>query len=127
MAGDQRDRLEVLRFELYLVQQGAYRDACARRGSVLSYFKDSPTCLNFGETGKRRPCHNCLLTEFIPGNYQNETQACHAIPLDEQGNTIASLNRRYNRLAVEQALFGWLRRTVASLERERQQELVMCP
>ncbi len=125
MAADQRDRLEVLRFELYLLEQGAYRSATTGRGKPLSYFHDSPTCLNFAETGNRRPCCQCLLAEFIPGEFQNETAACQTIPLDEHGNTIASLERGYNRAAVEHAVSGWLRKTVAGLERRG--ELVGCP
>jgi hypothetical protein len=127
MAVDQRDRLEVLSFELYLLQQGGYRATHNVRRTALSLFRDSPTCLNFGETRARRPCRECLLAEFIPGKYQNETAACHRIPLDAQGNTIASLGRGYNRLVVEQAVYGWLRETVTKLERERRQELVACP
>ncbi len=124
MAADQRDTLEVLRFELYLLQQGAYRCATNWRGSPLRYFRDSPTCLDFGDADSRRSCGKCLLNDFIPGDYQNETAACHRIPLDAQGNSIASLDRGYNRLAVERAVFGWLRETVARLEHERRQELV---
>ncbi len=123
MSADRRDPLEVLRFELYLLQQGAYRGTMTRNGVPLSYFQDSPTCLNFAETDSRRSCRTCLLTQFIPGNYQNETAACRKIPLDASGTTIASLDRGYNRVAVEQAVFGWLRETVAKLERERQQEV----
>lgn len=127
MARDHRDMIEVLRFELYVLQQGGYRTGNAGGWAPMSYFRDSPTCLNFGETALRRPCRDCLLAEFIPGNYQNETPACHTISLDEHGNTIASLGRGYNRLAVEEAVFGWLRETVARLERERRQEQVACP
>lgn len=122
MSAGQRDPLEVLRFELYLLQQGAYRETVTRSGAPLSYFQDSPTCLNFAESGSRRSCRACLLTQFIPGNYQNETAACRKIPLDANGNTIAALDRRYNRAVVERAVVGWLQETVAKLERERQQE-----
>ena len=126
MAVDQRDMLEVLRFELYLLEQGAYRGS-TMGGAPLSYFKDSPTCIDFAETGGRHSCRKCLLSEFIPGQYQNETVACRRIPLDDAGNTIGSLEQRYNRFDVEQAIFGWLRKTVARLERERRQDLVACP
>ena len=127
MVGDQRDALEVLRFELYLLQQGSYRAGTNRHGAPLSYFQDSPTCLDFAERDSRHSCRQCLLSEFIPGHFRNETAACRKIPLDTQGNTIASLDGRYNRAAVEQAISGWLRETVAKLERERQQESVMHP
>jgi hypothetical protein len=93
----------------------------------MSCFRDSPACLNFEETALRQPCRDRLLAEFIPGNYQNETAAGHKISLDEQGNAIASLGRGYNRLAVEEAVFSWLRETVARLEREHRQEQVACP
>ena len=126
MAGDQRDPLEVLRFELYLLQQGAYRAATAA-GKPLSYFQDSPTCLDFGETDNRSSCRNCLLIQFIPGTDQNETAACRKMPLDSHGNTIGSLERRYNRDVVEHAVFGWLQHTVARLEREQHREMVALP
>lgn len=126
MPRDHRDILEVLRFELYLLEQGGYR-AGDTGSRPLTFFRDSPTCLNFGESERLRPCRDCLLSRFIPGQAQNETPACHAIPLDAQGNTIASLCRSYNRPAVEAAVFGWLRETVASLEHEHSRELVPCP
>lgn len=126
MSGDQRDPLEVLRFELYLFQQGAYRGATGR-GVPLSYFQDSPTCLNFGETDSRRSCRRCLLTQFVSGQYQNETAACRTIPLDQHGSTIASLERQYNRDTVEQAVLVWLQKTVARLEREHRREMVALP
>ena len=126
MAGDQRDTLEVLRFELDLLQRGGYRTSRVA-AAPLSFFRDSPTCLDFAGAAKPRACRNCLLTEFIPGQDRNKTQACHDIPLDEHGNTIASLQRGYNHVAVEQAVVGWLRQTVARLERERRLELVACP
>lgn len=126
MAGDQRDPLEVLRFELDLFQQGAYR-AATSGARPPSYFRDSPTCLDFPEVDSRHSCRKCLLTQFIPGNDQNETSACRKIPLDQHGNTIASLERGYNRETVEQAVFGWLRETVAKLEREHRQGMVAVP
>jgi hypothetical protein len=124
MARDHRDVLEVLRFELYLLQQGDYRAGSTSGRAQRSYFSDSPTCLNFGGNAGGRPCAECLLADFVPGNYQNETWACHTIPLDGHGNTIASLGRGYNRVAVEKAVLGWLRETVGRLERERQQDQV---
>jgi len=124
MAADQRDVLEVLRFELYLIEQGAYRGAKSHRGTPLAFFKDSPTCLDFGENDSRHSCRRCLLSDFIPGTHQNETSACHRIALDGKGNSIRSLGEGYNRIAVERAVFGWLRDTVARLERERRQEMV---
>ncbi len=127
MAADQRDMLEVLRFELYLLEQGAYRGVTSRSRAPLSYFQDSPTCINFGETANRRSCRECLLSEFIPGRFQNETTACERMPLDDAGTTVRSLQRGYNRVAVEQAVLGWLRDTVARIERERRRELVACP
>lgn len=124
MASDPRDALEVLRFELYLLEQGAYRAAGAG-GRPLSIFRDSPTCLDFLES-RRRSCRQCLLSDFIPVQFQNETIACHRIALDETGNTIGSLEREYNRVAVERAVFGWLRGIVARLERERRLESAVC-
>lgn len=125
MAADQRDALEVLRFELYLIRQGAYR--VTRHGRApLEFFKDSPTCLDFAETDQRHSCGKCLLSDFIPGKYQYETSACHTIPLDAAGNSIRTLKQGYNRLAVERAICGWLRDTVMRLEHERGQELAEC-
>src|SRR5690349_7760735 len=109
MAADQRDALEVLRFELYLIEHGAYHVSIPRRGTPLAFFRDSPTCLDFGEDDSRRSCRKCLLSEFIPGTYQDETTACRRIPLDTTGNTIHSLDGRYNRNTVEGAVFHWLR------------------
>jgi hypothetical protein len=122
MARDMRDPLEVLRFELAFLQSGGYRS----EGNRPHFFYDSVTCWNFGNPGLRKPCRNCLLADFIPELSHNERLACRSIPLDDDGNTIASLERRYNRAEVERAVSSWVGQTVARLERKCPQEEEVC-
>ena len=48
--------------------------------------------------------------QSIPGQFPNETPGHRR---SAKAPSIASRHRRYNRPEVEQAVFGWLRQTVA--------------
>jgi len=119
MARDARDILEVLKFELNFLEQGGYGRAGRMPWKPVSMFQDSLICLNFGEPQRPHPCEECMLMDFVPDKFRNENVPCHYIPLDASGESIASLDQGYNQPAVEEAVAGWLRRTIARVERER--------
>ncbi len=121
MAADDRDILEVLKFELNFLEQGGYGRSVRTPWKPTSIFQDSLTCLNFGEPQRPHPCEECMLIDFVPEKCRNENVPCHYIPLDAAGNDVASLDQGYNQQAVEEAVIGWLRRTIARIERERAQ------
>jgi hypothetical protein len=116
---DDRDLLEVLKFELNFVEQGGYGRSVRTPWKATSLFQDSLTCLNYGEAEKTHPCEECLLYAMVPESSRNEKTPCHHIPLNGRGDTLASLDRRYNEPEMEEALMEWLRSMIARLEKER--------
>ncbi len=119
MATDDRDILEVLKFELNFLQQGGYGRSVRTPWKPTSIFQDSLSCLNFGDPKRSIPCEHCLLMDFVPDACRNETVPCHHIPLDATGQTVEILDRSYNQQELEEAVIGWLRKTIDRIERER--------
>jgi hypothetical protein len=120
MSDDKRDILEVLKFELAFLEGGGYGRSVRTPWKPTSIFVDSPSCLNFNDSGERHPCNECLLTDFVPANAQAEAVPCHHIPVGPKGETIGELDT--NQVATEDALRNWLRAAIARLENERAQK-----
>ncbi len=117
---DERDILEVLKFELNFLEQGGYGRSVHAPQNSTSVFQDSITCLNFGEPERVHPCSECMLMDFVPDSHRNENVPCHHIPLTAKGETVASLESRDNQARLEQATIEWLRAVIARIEQERQ-------
>jgi hypothetical protein len=120
MAKDERDVLQVLKFELNFLQQGGYGRSVHTPQTPTSIFQDSISCLNFGEPERPHPCSECLLIDFVPESSRNENVPCHHIPLTPSGVTVAALESGYNQAQVEEAMIAWLRAVISSVEKERQ-------
>ncbi len=118
MHDDLRDIIEQLKLERDIVRDGGYGRSVRTPWKAEKLFRDSITCLNFHETVKQHPCSDCVLWEFVPEKDRDEDIPCHFIPLDERGETIESLEQKDDREAAEQALLGWLDRTIKQLEEE---------
>ena len=119
---DQRDILDVLKFELDFLEQGGYGRSVRTPWKPTSLFQDSPTCINFNHQGPHEDCSECLLSKFVPSGFEEEDVPCHHIPLNEHGQTIHSMDRQQHREETEDALRSWLRATIARLEAERQRQ-----
>lgn len=119
MAGDERDILEVLRFELNFLEQGGYGRSVHAPQSPTSIFQDSITCINFGEPQRAHPCSECMLIDFVPPSSRNEDVPCHHIPLTPRGETVASMEATGNQPKLEEAMIAWLRAVIARVENER--------
>lgn len=115
---DDRDLLEMLKFELRFLEDGGYGQSphTARRASLI--FEDSLTCMNFNSQD-RTPCNACLLMKFVPPSRVNAQTPCRHIPLNKDSETVASLYESATQLEIEEALGNWLRATIHCLERER--------
>src|SRR5438105_9518597 len=113
---DNRDLLEVLKFELAFLEQGGYGRCVRTPQTPTSLFQDSLTCLNFGESERVHPCDECLLFPFVPSASRNENVPCHHIPLNQKGDTLETLDKGYNRIEQEEALRNWLRAEIRRLE-----------
>jgi hypothetical protein len=119
MAQDDRDLLEVLKFELSFLEHGGYGRSVRTPWKPTSMFEDSLTCLNFGDPSRTHPCNQCLLYDFVPENSRNENVPCHHIPINQKGDTLATLDQGYNQIELEESLRSWLRNMIARLEGER--------
>lgn len=119
MADDERDTLEVLKAELAFLEKGGYGRSVRTPWKGESIFLDSLSCINFAEPEKVHPCDECLLMDFVPSEDQSCFNPCHAIPLNESGDTIESMEGR-SQDEIEGAVKGWLRATISRLEREKE-------
>lgn len=120
MAKDDRDVLEVLKFELNFLEQGGYGRSVHTPQIPTSIFQDSITCLNFGQAERPHPCSECMLIDFVPESFRNENVPCHHIPLTPAGVTVAGLESGYNQAQLEEAMLAWLRAVISSVEKERE-------
>jgi hypothetical protein len=119
MSNDKRDILEVLKFELSFLEQGGYGRSVRTPWKPTSIFQDSLSCINFDDPERPNPCSDCLLSDFVPDQYQCENIPCHHIPLNTAGETVDTMERQYNQLEMEEAVKEWLRATIVRIEQER--------
>lgn len=124
MRKDERDLLEVLKFELKFLESGGYQRSSRQPWRQAHIFEDSPTCFNYGQydydcRGNRSPCTDCVLIHLVPPESRMQTIPCRHIPLNESGDTLASLYGKGDARQVEEIVANWLRGTIEHLERER--------
>lgn len=114
---DNRDLLDLLKFELRFLEDGGYGRSphAARRASLI--FEDSLTCMNFNSQD-RTPCEACLLMKFVPPSRAAERIPCRHIPLNKAGKTLASLYESASQAEIEEALGNWLKAAIRRLEQE---------
>ncbi|MDP9268955.1 MAG: hypothetical protein M3P27_11620 [Acidobacteriota bacterium] len=115
MAFDDRDLLTVLRTELAFLESGGYeRDVPRWRAGLM--FEDSPTCLNHANPECRHSCDDCLLSRLAPREGRFTRVPCRHISLDPNGVTVDDLYRTASYAETKQAVWNWLRNTIAQLE-----------
>jgi hypothetical protein len=118
MSKNDRNLLEVLKFELEFLEQGGYGRLPREAWRPRFVFEDSPTCMNFNSKD-REPCDECLLMQFVPQDARTEQTPCIHIPLSPAGETIASLYRTGTQQELEEALGAWLRAAIGRLEAQK--------
>jgi hypothetical protein len=127
MPRDDRNLLDVLKFELEFLETGGYRRLPRKAWRPRFIFEDSPTCMNFSSEDKdREPCSECLLMQFVPEDARTEQVPCIHIPLSLTGETIESLYRTGTQQELEEALGAWLRATIRRLEAEERARDMGC-
>lgn len=119
---DDRDLLEVLKFELEFLEKGGYGRSPRQAWRAPLFFEDSPTCLNYALGERKHPCEECALMALVPEQNRERRVPCNHIPLNESGETIALLYRYATQPEMEEAFREWLRTTIARLELERRQK-----
>lgn len=120
MAKDNRDLLDVLKFELSFLEDGGYGRSVRTPWKAPQIFRDSLSCLNFGDPKQTHPCEECVLISLVPPERRKEALPCHYIPLNERGDTVNSGERWANQQELESFVREWLRATVDRLIQERQ-------
>jgi hypothetical protein len=120
--GDERDVLEVLKFELDFLRKGGYGRSPREPWRAQLIFEDSPTCMNFENQESKQPCDQCVLMQFVPTENRAQTVPCRFIPLKPDGQTLNDLYRGGTQQEIEDALADWLRQTIARIEAERAQK-----
>jgi hypothetical protein len=118
MPTDDRNLLDVLKFELEFLEQGGYGRLPRESWKARFVFEDSPTCMNFNSKD-REPCSKCLLMQFVPENARDSQTPCIHIPLSPGGETLEGLYRTGTQREIEEALGAWLRATIHRLESEQ--------
>ncbi len=121
MPKDDRDLLEVLKFELLFLQKGGYGHLTRTPWRAPLIFEDSPICMNYDARAHREPCSDCLLMQFVPPERQSEKIPCRHVPLDAAGQTLETLYSCGTQLEIEEALETWLKTSIQRLEKERAQ------
>jgi len=119
MAQDNRDILEVLRFELSFLQDGGYGRSPKAAWRPPAVFEDSPICPNFCDPQRPHPCETCLLEQFAPDGRRTQAIPCRFIQLTEQGQSVDDFYRTGTQADMEKALNVWLRAQIEKIEQER--------
>ncbi len=122
MQRDDRNPLEVLKFELNFLEQGGYGRSPHTPWRPPLVFQDSPSCLNFNEAGRPHACEECLLMDFVPAGQRTQEVPCRHIPSDREGRTIDNYYRQASQVELEEALARWLRFAIAKLQAEAKPE-----
>ncbi len=111
--------LDLLRFELKFLEDGGYGRSPRTPWRPSLVFEDSPTCLNFDDAARARPCGECFLMQFVPKDKQQEGIPCRFIPLTEKGETVDDFYRWGTQIEMEEALKNWLRQEIHQIEEQR--------
>ena len=119
MQKDERDLLEVLKFELEFLEKGGYGRSPRAPWRPQFVFEDSPTCMNYDCKENPSPCSDCVLMQLVPLELRSETIPCRHIPINVSGETLDSLYRYGEQREVEETVGNWLRATIERLEEER--------
>jgi len=125
MAQDERDLLDLLKFELKFLEDGGYGRSPHAPWRRQIAFEDSPTCPNFGDPTRPHPCTECLLMRFVPRDHKDQVSPCRHIPLTDNGETIDYFYRcgtQLELLKLEEALASWLRKQISQIEEQHEAE-----
>jgi hypothetical protein len=85
MAKDDRDLLDLLKFELKFLEDGGYGRSPHTPWRRPLVFEDSITCPNFGDPAHTQPCSECLLIDFVPAELRDQVSPCRLNSSDFEG------------------------------------------
>jgi len=113
---DQRNLLDVLKFELEFLEKGGYGSSPREPWRCPLIFEDSPSCMNFDSKDNPSPCEECVLMQLVPSEGRHNIIPCRHIPLSPNGETLDSLYRWASQREIEDVMRHWLRTTIDVLE-----------
>jgi hypothetical protein len=119
MSKEDRDTLEVFKAELDFIEHGGYGRSVRTPWKPTSIFRDSLSCLNFGDPNQTHPCKECLLIDFVPPEARTQSLPCHHIPLNERGGTVETIEQSATQSELEESIKTWLRKRINQFEEER--------
>jgi hypothetical protein len=119
MHKDQRDLLDVLKFELNFLEKGGYGRSTREPWRPVLIFEDSPTCMNYDSKENPDPCDACVLMQLVPPEFREAKIPCRHISLNADGETLDTLYRYAEQYETEKVFGNWLRAAIAKLEEER--------
>ncbi|HXN30012.1 MAG TPA: hypothetical protein VN902_23025 [Candidatus Acidoferrales bacterium] len=119
MQKDERDLLDVLKFELEFLEKGGYGRSPREPWRPQFIFEDSPTCMNYDSKDHPDPCGECVLMQLVPPAGRETKIPCRHIPFNADGETLDSLYRYADQFETERLFGNWLRATIATLEEQR--------
>jgi hypothetical protein len=122
MTKDDREILEILKQELDFIDKGGYGRSVRTPWQPKSVFQDSLSCLNYGYPYRAHPCADCRLIDFVGPEDRSQPVPCHAIPLNEAGDTIEQLELEGNESRLASAVKRWLEVKISQIESEREKE-----
>lgn len=115
---DRNHVMTILKAELAFLERGSYRKGPRYPWRPNFVFEDSPTCINYHNEQKQRPCAECPLIDFVPEGRRETRFPCRHIHLTKLGETVTTFYEWGTEEELENALEGWLKRTIEELEQE---------
>ena len=116
MPNDDRNLLEVLKFELNFLEKGGYGRSPREPWKPTLAFEDSPTCMNYDTKADPEPCDACVLMQLVPPEARGEKIPCRHIPITAEGETVDYFYRWGTQEELEGAMKAWLRKKIQELE-----------
>lgn len=119
MSRDERELLDVLKFELEFLEKGGYGNSPRQPWRFQHIFEDSPACMNYDCKDHPGPCSDCVLMQLVPWEFRGDSIPCRHIPLSAEHETLDSLYRYADQREIEEKYGKWLRTTIAKIEEMR--------
>jgi hypothetical protein len=107
--------LQLVTKELGFFNAGGYGRSFRSQWRPTLLLRDSPACINYGDTGRQDPCSECPLFSLIPRDKKGELIPCHSIPLNESGVTIARLYAKGSQDSLDRLYQNWLQDIIRKL------------
>lgn len=116
MPRDDRDLLDVLKFELKVLERGGYGSSPREPWRQHLAFEDSPSCMNYDARENPAPCEECVLMQLVPPDQRGAKIPCRHISLTKEGETLEYLYRCGTQEEIESAMQHWLRSAIDQIK-----------